>query len=55
MTLSSARSFAFVFLIGGLSVAAAGAEPAADQAPLSSALERLTLRLAEIFFCRAQS
>ena len=50
MTFSSARSFAFAFLLGGLSVAAAGAEPAADQAPLSSALERLTLRQAEIFF-----
>ena len=44
------RSFVFVFLLGGLSVAAVGAQPAADTASLSSDLGQLTLRQAEIFF-----
>lgn len=48
--LNSLRSFVFAFLLGGLSAAAAGAEPVAGTASLSSALEQLTLRQAEIFF-----
>ena len=48
--LSGLRTFAFVFLLGGLSAAAAGAEPAPGPASLNSDLERLTLRQAEIFF-----
>jgi hypothetical protein len=48
--MSSVRRFVFVFLLGGLSAAAAGAEPAAGQASLSSDLGQLTLRQAEIFF-----
>lgn len=50
VTMSSVRRFVFVFLLGGLSAAAAGAEPAAGQASLSSDLGQLTLRQAEIFF-----
>lgn len=43
--------FAFVFLLGVLSAAGAAAEAALPgTAPLSSDLERLTLRQAEIFF-----
>ncbi len=49
--MNSLRSVAFAFLLGGMCAAAAGAEPAvAGTAPLSSDLERLTLRQAEIFF-----
>src|SRR5476649_96397 len=48
--MSSVRGFAFAFLLGGLCAAAAGAEPAAGPASLSSDLEQLTLRQAEIFF-----
>ena len=48
--LSGLRTFAFAFLLGGLSAAAAGAEPAPGLASLNSDLERLTLRQAEIFF-----
>ena len=44
------RSFVRAFLLGGMAVAAVAAEPAAVQAPLSSDLEQLTLRQAEIFF-----
>lgn len=44
-------SVAFAFLLGGMCAAATGAEPAAaGAAPLSSDLEQLTLRQAEIFF-----
>lgn len=47
---SGLRTFALAFLLGGLSAAAAGAEPARGVAPLNSDLEQLTLRQAEIFF-----
>jgi hypothetical protein len=47
---SGLRIFACAFLLGGLSVAAAGAEPALGLASLNSDLERLTLRQAEVFF-----
>jgi len=46
----SLRRFVFAFLLGGLCVAANGAEPLADSASLSSDLGQLTLRQAEIFF-----
>ena len=48
--LSGLRTFALACLLGGLSAAAAGAEPAPSAASLNSGLERLTLRQAEIFF-----
>lgn len=48
--LSGLRTFAFAFLLGGLSAAAAGAEPAPGLASLNSDLGQLTLRQAEIFF-----
>ncbi len=48
--LSVVRKFVLVFLLGGLSVVASGAEPAPAAASLSSDLEQLTLRQAEIFF-----
>ena len=48
--LSGLRTFALAFLLGGLSAAVAGAEPARGVAPLNSDLEQLTLRQAEIFF-----
>ena len=48
--LSGLRKFALAFLLGGLSAAAAGAEPAPGVASLNSDLEQLTLRQAEIFF-----
>jgi hypothetical protein len=48
--LSGLRTFALAFLLGGLSAAAAGAEPAPSVASLNSDLEQLTLRQAEIFF-----
>ena len=44
------RSLVCAFLLGGMSVAAVAAEPPAAQASLSSDLEQLTLRQAEIFF-----
>ena len=50
MMMISLRRFVFAFLLGGLSVAANGAEPLADPASLSSDLGQLTLRQAEIFF-----
>lgn len=43
-------TFALAFLLGGLSAAAAGAEPASSPTSLSSDLEQLTLRQAEFFF-----
>ena len=48
--LSGLRTLVFAFLLGGLGVVAAGAEPAPGAAPLNSDLERVTLRQAEIFF-----
>ena len=51
--LSGLRTFAFAFLLVGLSAAAAGAEPASGPASLNSDLERLTLRQAEVFFANA--
>jgi outer membrane protein, heavy metal efflux system len=48
--LSGVRTFAVVFLLGGLNATAAGAEPAPGAASLNSDLEQLTLRQAEIFF-----
>jgi outer membrane protein, heavy metal efflux system len=48
--LSGLRTFALACLLGGLSAAAAGAEPAPSSASLNSDLEQLTLRQAEIFF-----
>ena len=48
--LSGLRTFVFAFLLGGLNVAATGAEPAPGAASLNSDLEQLTLRQAEIFF-----
>jgi cobalt-zinc-cadmium efflux system outer membrane protein len=48
--LSGLRKFALAFLLGGLSAAAAGAEPAPSLASLNSDLAQLTLRQAEIFF-----
>ena len=48
--LSGLRTFALGFLLGGLSAAAAGAEPAPSLASLNSDLGQLTLRQAEIFF-----
>ena len=48
--LSGLRTFALVFLLGGLNAAAIGAEPAPGAASLNSDLEQLTLRQAEIFF-----
>lgn len=50
MMFSSLRRYVFVFLLGGLSAAAIGAEPVAGPASLSSDLGRLVLRQAEIFF-----
>ena len=43
-------TFALAFLLGGLSAAAAGAQPASSLASFNSDLEQLTLRQAEIFF-----
>ena len=48
--LSGLRTFALAFLLGGLSAAAAGAEPAPGVASLNSDLGQLTLHQAEIFF-----
>ncbi len=48
--LSGLRTFVLAFLLGGLSAAAAGAEPVPGAAPLNSDLEQLTLHQAEIFF-----
>ena len=48
--LSGLRTFALDFLLGGLSVAVAGVEPAPSLASLNSDLAQLTLRQAEIFF-----
>jgi hypothetical protein len=48
--LSGLCTLVFAFLLGGFSAVAAGAEPAPGAPPLSSDLERLTLRQAEIFF-----
>lgn len=50
LMVSGLCSFALAFLLGGLSGQVAGAEPAPARASLSSDLERLTLRQAEIFF-----
>jgi len=50
MTFNNVRGLAFVLFLGGLSVAAIGAEPVAGAASLSSDLGRLTLPQAEIFF-----
>lgn len=47
---SGLRTFALAFLLGGLSAAVAGAQPASSPASLNSDLEQLTLRQAEIFF-----
>ncbi len=48
--LSGLRTFAFAFLLGGLSAAVAEAEPVPSLASLSSDLEQLPLRQAEFFF-----
>src|SRR5450759_316560 len=47
---STLCTFALAFLLGGLSTAVAGAQPASSPASLNSDLEQLTLRQAEIFF-----
>lgn len=52
--LSGLRTFALACLLGGLSAAGAGAEPAPGAASLNSGLERLTLRQAEIFSERSR-
>jgi len=51
--LSDLRTLVCVFLLGGLSAVAAGADPAPGAASLNSDLERLTLRQAEIFLAQA--